>query len=467
MAAAPLTLDPRLATDAASARVARLVYRSLVDLDAQSRPVPGLARWESLGPTRYRFTLGGEGRRFHDGTWLTAADVKATAEAILDPAGGSPHRATLAAVARVEALGEDTVDFHLRAPDPLFVGRLTFGVMPASQLTAAGTDTPLAVGSGPFAVLSRADDRLTLRRTRDGLVVTFLRVPDPTMRALKLLKGEVDLLQGDLPPELVAWLGSRPGVQVGQGRGTTFTYLAFNLEDPITSRIEVRRGVALAIDRPAITARLLRDTARPAGGMLPPQHWAGLAGGEGPRHDLAAARTLFEAVGYTPGRPLAIELKTSSDPLRLRIATVLQHQLRQVGVDLAVRSYDWAAFYADVKAGRFQTCTLSWVALRSPDVFRYAFHSASLPPAGANRGRYRDPLADDLIERAEAAPTEAEQAALFRALQARLLETLPYVPLWYEDPVFVARDDVLGYRVDADGGYDGLSEVAVRRGEAR
>lgn len=181
----------------------------------------------------------------------------------------------------------------------------------------------------------------------------------------------------------------------------------------------------------------------------------------------AAPWTLFEAVGYTPGRPLAIELKTSSDPLRLRIATVLQHQLRQVGVDLAVRSYDWAAFYADVKAGRFQSCTLSWVALRSPDVFRYAFHSASLPPAGANRGRYRDPLADDLIERAEAAPTEAEQAALFRALQARLLETLPYVPLWYEDPVFVARREVVGYRVDADGGYDGLSEVAVRPGVAR
>ncbi len=467
MAAVPLTLDPRLATDAASTRVARLVYRSLVELDAQSRPVPGLARWEALGPTHYRFTLGDEGRRFHDGTWLTAADVKATADAILDPDGGSPHRATLAAVARVEALDEDTVDVRLRAPDPLFPGRLVFGVMPASQPRPAGRDAPLPIGSGPFAAVSRADDRLQLRRTRDGLTVTFLRVPDPTMRALKLLKGEVDLLQGDLPPELVAWLGSRAGVQVGQGRGTTFSYLAFNLEDPITSRIEVRRGVALAIDRRAITARLLRDTARPAAGMLPPEHWAGLAGVEGLRHDPAAARALLGTLGFGPARPLAIELKTSSDPLRLRIATVLQHQLRQVGVDLAVRSYDWAAFYADVKAGRFQTCTLSWVALRSPDVFRYAFHSAALPPGGANRGRYRDPVADDLIERAEAAPAEAEQAALFRALQARLLETLPYVPLWYEDPVFVARDDVLGYRVDADGGYDGLSEVEVRRGEPR
>jgi peptide/nickel transport system substrate-binding protein len=429
--------------------------------------VPGLARWEPLGPTRYRFTLGEEGRRFHDGTRLIAADVRATVEAIRDPTGGSPHRATLAAVARVEAPDENTVDFFLRSSDPLFPGRLTFGVMPAARLAEAGASAPDPIGSGPFAVASRTEDRLELRRTADGLAVTFLRVADPTMRALKLLKGEVDLLQGDLPPELVAWLGARPGVQVGQGRGTTFTYLAFNLEDPVTARPEVRGAVAQAVDRSAIASRLLRGTARPAAGLLPPEHWAGLSGAEGPRYDPESARSLLQGLGYGPGRPLALELKTSSDPLRLRIATVLQYQLRQVGVDLAVRSYDWAAFYADVKAGRFQTCTLSWVALRSPEIFRYAFHSASLPPAGANRGRYRDALADELIERAETAPIEAEQAARFRELQARLLVTLPYVPLWYEDPVFVASDRVLGYQVDADGGYDGLARVALRPGGSR
>ncbi|MCU0935200.1 MAG: ABC transporter substrate-binding protein, partial [Gammaproteobacteria bacterium] len=201
VAAVPLTLDPRLATDAASTRAVRLVYRSLVELDAESRPVPGLARWEPLGPTRYRFTLGEEGRRFHDGTRLIAADVRATVEAIRDPTGGSPHRATLAAVARVEAPDENTVDFFLRSSDPLFPGRLTFGVMPAARLAEAGASAPDPIGSGPFAVASRTEDRLELRRTADGLAVTFLRVADPTMRALKLLKGEVDLLQGDLPPE--------------------------------------------------------------------------------------------------------------------------------------------------------------------------------------------------------------------------------------------------------------------------
>ena len=89
---APVTLDPRQATDAASTRINRLLYRSLVDFDGRFRAVPDLARWERPEPTRYRFVLGTQGRRFHDGTRLTARDVKATYDSILDPDGTSPHR---------------------------------------------------------------------------------------------------------------------------------------------------------------------------------------------------------------------------------------------------------------------------------------------------------------------------------------------------------------------------------------
>jgi peptide/nickel transport system substrate-binding protein len=459
LATSPLTLDPRHATDAASTRFVRLLYRSLVDFDEESRPVPSLARWEIVSPTHYRFTLGLDGRCFHDGAPLTAHDVKATYDAVLDPAGGSPHRTMLGMIERVETAADDTVEFYLKAPDPLFPGRLTIGVMPARALATGHPFGQQPLGSGPFALAEWEGDRLRLRRVADGLTFTFVRVPDPTMRALKLIKGEVDMLQGDLPPELVAWLGGRPELRVDQGRGTTFSYLAFNLADPVAGQLAVRQAVGHAVDRPAIARELLRGTVRLASGLLPPDHWAGHPHLDGPRYDPTRSRTLLGDLGYGPSRPLSLDLKTSSDPLRVRIATVLQHQLGEVGVDLAVRSYDWAAFYADVKGGRFQVATLSWVALRTPDIFRHAFHSGSLPPAGANRGRYVDPVVDDLIDRAERTADESEQAALFRGLQERLLETLPYLPLWFEDTVFVARRDVTGYRISADGGYDGLSDV--------
>jgi peptide/nickel transport system substrate-binding protein len=460
LATAPVTLDPRFATDALSSRLVRLLYRAPVDFDVESRPVPALARWRALTPTRYRLTLGAAGRRFHDGTVLTARDVKATYDSVLDRASGSPHRASLGAVSAVEALDDDTLDFHLREADPLFAGRLTIGVLPARLLALGHPFGQRPIGSGPFALVGWPEEgRLTLRRLADSQDITLLRVADPTMRVLKLLGGEVDMTQGDLPPELVAWLAGRPGIQVQRGSGSTFTYLGFNLADPVTGGLAVRRAVALALDRAAIGRSLLQGTVRPAASILPPEHWAGYRGEPGITHDPDRARALLGELGYGPERPLPLTLVTSSDPLRTRIAAVVQHQLRQVGIRLAVRSFDWATFYADVKAGRFQTYLLSWVAIRTPDIFRHAFHSRALPPAGANRGRYADPVVDDLIERAERATGEDEQAELFRAVQARLLETLPYVPLWYEEPVFVARDGVSGYRVSADGGYDGLEGV--------
>jgi peptide/nickel transport system substrate-binding protein len=276
---------------------------------------------------------------------------------------------------------------------------------------------------------------------------------------MKLLRGEIDLLQGDLPPELTDYLGHQPQVQVKRAPGVNFSYLGFNLEDPHTGRPEVRQAIAQAIDREAILRHLFRGAGRLAAGMFPPEHWAG-GPGTGPSHDPERARALLAAAGYGPDRPLALTYKTSSDPFRVRLATVIQAQLAEVGILLKVQSYDWGTFYGDVKAGRFQLYALSWVGVRTPDIFRYAFHSASVPPKGANRGRYVSPTADRLIEAARVEPDLERAADLYRALQSLLLEDLPYVPLWYEDQVFAARPDIRGYRLAPDGNYEGLLDVS-------
>ena len=133
---APLTLDPRFATDAASARINRLLYRRLVEFDERARPIPGIATWQRLDATHYRFLLGNEGRDFHDGTRLTAADVKATYDFILDPANASPHRSALALIDHIATPDAEHVDIFLNRADSLFPGYLVIGIVPARLIAA-------------------------------------------------------------------------------------------------------------------------------------------------------------------------------------------------------------------------------------------------------------------------------------------------------------------------------------------
>ena len=457
LAAAPVNLDPRYATDAASERINRLVYARLTDHDAQARPAASLASWKRLDPRHYRFTLGAQAREFHDGQRLVADDVAATYRSILDPAGRSPHRAALSMVERIEVRDPDTLDFYLNRPDALFPGYLTIGILPAGAIADGQNFERRPMGSGAFRLLDwKEGGSLTLERRADGQRVVFEPVRDPTMRVLKLLRGEIDLLQNDLPPELLGYLERQPGIHVQRRPGSNFAYLGFQLQDADTGRPLVRRAIALAIDRDAIIDYIFHGAARPAAALLPPEHWAGATQLAPITPDPQQARQLLRQAGYTPDRPLQLTYKTSSDPFRVRIASVIQQQLAAVGIDARIRSYDWGTFYGDIKAGRFQLYSLAWVGIKSPDIFRYAFHSDSVPPAGANRGRLSDPVVDRLIGQAGQADSLETQARIYRELQQRLLAQLPYVPLWYEDQYVATGPRIDGYTLAADGAYDAL-----------
>lgn len=457
-------LDPRLATDATSERVNRLLYRRLVEFDARGLPVPGIATWEQPAPTRYRFRLGREGRELPDGSRLAAGDVAATYRSILAADSLSPHRALLSIIRAVEPTGQDTVDFELEQPDPLFPAYLGIGILPAAGIEAGRVFSETPLGSGGFRLAAPLEPgRLALLRRRDGQRVELIRVADPSVRVMKLLRGEVQLLQNDLSPELTGYLAGREGIRVSTRPGANFSYLGFNLADPLTGRLALRRAIAHGIDRETLVRHLFQGRARAAEMIFPPEHWAGHPGLQAHGHDPELAARLVSELGAragrAPGKPLRLVYKTSSDPFRVRLATAIQAQLAPIGIDLAVQSLDWGTFFGDVKAGRFQLYGLTWVGIRIPDIFRYAFHSSSVPPEGANRGRYHSPAADRLMDGARTEPDLDAQAALYRGLQERLHLDLPYVPLWYEDQILAARPEVRGYTLAADGNYDALEHT--------
>jgi peptide/nickel transport system substrate-binding protein len=458
--AAPVTLDPRFSTDAISYRITRLIYRSLIDFDDQFQAIPDLANWEQISLDHYRFTLGADGREFHDGSRLTANDIKASYESVLNSDNVSPHRASIEMIESMEIIDDDTIDFNLSRPDPLFPGRLVIGILPEKLILEEHNFNRAPVGSGAMKLSEWKDDaRLKLQRLSDNQLIEFIALKDPTVRVLKLLRGEIDIIQGNISPEIVTWLTERDSVQVKRKQGDTFTYLGFNLEDEVTGNELIRQAIAYAIDRDSIIQYVMRKSARKAGAIFPPYHWAGNADLIGHEYDPDKAKALLKQAGYSLESPLQISYKTSSDPFRLRLATIIQDQLKTVGINIDIRSYDWGTFYGDIKAGRFQMYSLSWVGLKMPDVFRYVFHSTSVPPNGANRGRFKNVRVDELIETAELEPSLTKQAEYYRELQQILFDTLPAIPLWYEDNVLAIRKDIHDYELSTDGNFDALNKT--------
>ena len=456
-------MDTRHMTDAASFRIGRLIYQRLVDFDDQMQVIPSIASWKLINPQQYKFTLQ-PGLTFHNGMPLGSEDVKATYDYILDRKHGSPHRGTLAIIDHIETPDQQTVIFHLKRADALFPAYLIIGILPAELIRNNHRFEILPVGSGPFRLVEWPEEaRMIVERISDKQMFEFIEVPKPLTRSLKLARGEIHMMQNNIPSELVGWLKQQPGLQVQRRHGSNFSYLGLNMEDPELSKAEIRLAMAYAIDRKQIIDYIFQQDAREAAALLPSDHWAGNPQLIPLKYQPEKARQLLQSAGYSLTHPLKLTFKTSSDPFRVRLATIIQDQLKQVGIEIEIRSYDWGTFYGDIKEGRFQLFSLSWVGIKTPDIFRYVFHSSAIPPNGANRGRYKNARVDGLIEAAEQQTSPAAQAKLYQALQTLLLEDLPYIPLWYEDHIFISNQNISGYEISADGNFDGLLTTTLKQ----
>jgi peptide/nickel transport system substrate-binding protein len=455
---APVNLNPLQATDAVSSRIIRLIYQPLISFGQDDKPVPNIAQWQQLTAKHYRFTLIKQ-PVFHHGKSLTVNDIKATYDAVLDTRNASPHRNSLKHIEQIVIVDEKTIDFHLNRADPIFPAFLVVGIMPLDLLEKQHPFNTRPIGSGAFKFVSWPySGQLFLQRQSDQQAFEFLEVKNPTVRVLKLIKGELDMLQNNLPPEHIAYLKKVEQLNYIRHKGVNYSYLGFNLQDETTANPVIRKAIAHAIDRDRIIRFALGDAAEPANSFFPEQHWVSQRF-EGYEFDPRQARTLMKSLGYSEHRRLALSYKTSSDPFRIRIASIIQSQLKDIFIDVSIKSYDWGTFFGDIKQGRFQLYSLTWVGIKSPDIFRYVFHSSSLPPTGANRGRLNDKQIDQLIEQAEQEQDLQEQADLYRRLQMRLNERLPYVSLWYEDNLAFFNKQITGYQLSGDGHYDGLKLV--------
>ena len=469
---APESIDPRLAADAYGTQILQMTHASLIRMDAAGNPVPDLAeRWEQTGPASFLFRLRG-GIRFHDGRELTSADVRSTFEWILDPKNRSPHRHAYSAISRIETPDERTVLFRLTEPFAPFLAGMVRGIVPRGAPVSAYSPP---VGAGPYRIDDFQRDEAVRLSPYEGyfggppaierVVVKF--VPDTNVRFLELKKGSVNFVLNGVDPDLVPAALENRNLVTEEGPGSNASYLGFNLRDPILSDLRVRRAIAQAIDRESIVRAIWGGHADIADSILAPGFWAHAEGIPPVRYDPGSAAALLDAAGYRdpdgagPKVRFTLTYKTSQNELRRRIAAVFQEQMRQVGIAVEVHSYEWGTFFSDIRKGNFQLYSLTWVGIQDPDIYHYVFHSGSVPPAGANRGGYRNVEIDRLVEAGRREISRERRKAIYGRVQRILARELPIVPLWIHRNLLVRDRRFTGFVITPDEDYGSVREMRV------
>ena len=471
MPTAPINLDPRYGQDDVSARAQQLIFSNLLTLDDHLKVAPGLgASWDTTDYQTYVVHLR-QGVYFHDGHELTSRDVVYTFTSVLDPAMASPYRGGYRDLESVSALDKYTVKFVAKRPTGAFLINLVMKIVP----DGAGRElNQHPVGTGPYRFFEYvADDHLEVRRFDnyyEGAArnrgVVFKVVPDDIMQGLELRKGGADLIVNDLAPDIVYQL-EHDGLSLATAPGLDYQYLAFNFRDPILKDLRVRRAIGFAIDRRSIVEYLRRGLATPAIGMLPPTNWAFEPNVFTFDYDPAEAVRLLEEAGYTdpdgagPRPRLTLTLKTSTTEFNRLQSAVIQQNLKAVGINLEIRTYEFATMFADILKGNFQMYSLQWVggALADPDILRRVFHSQMTPPTGFNRGHYSDAETDRLIDEATQAITPEDRRARYGKVQQRVAELAPYISLWTKTNYAIARPDLRGVQLTPTVDFSFLKNV--------
>jgi peptide/nickel transport system substrate-binding protein len=422
----PRGFDPRFSTNNTySARIMQLIYDTLLVKDDNFELIPSLAEKfeESADHQTFTFRLR-PNVKFHSGKPLTAADVKHTFQSLLSPELKSPIRGLLDKITSIETPDAMTVIFRAREPYYTFLANLpAIGIIP----DGAGLEMGNApVGTGPYKFVAYSEGDLVKLEANQGYWGGAPAIPrvhvkfvaDNGTRQAELMGGDVDIAYNTgFDPETIRALRGRRGIQIVEAEGVNVDYLGANLSSSsLMSNVKVRQAVAYAFDRNIIISRLLRDQAVRADAILPTSHWAYEKQVTAYDLNIERAKQLLDEAGFRdpdgdgPQTRLAITLMTNTTQITRNIASVMKEQLRHVGINLELESFEFATLLDKVTKGQFDMYYLRVVgANHNTDVFQFIYH-----------GRYQNAEFNDAIARLRNETEAAKMQPLLNTIAANL-----------------------------------------------
>ena len=471
LVAEPVNLDPPQVTDLNSNRVGRRIVETLVTFPEESTQiVPGLAEsWTiSKDGLQYTFKLR-RGITFHDGTPLNAEAVKFSIERQINPnhpaykLGKYPFaNFFFGNVKAVEVLSEERVAFLLNEARASFIAVLAQGAASIVSPTAVmkwGPDYPThPVGTGPFRFASwDRGQRVILEKNPTYWKypvkverVIYRPIVEDQARLTELLTGTLDVIVG-VPADFVSQLEQNAKITLLKQVGAHVWYLGMNNQKKPFDDKRVRQALNYAVNKDAIVKDVLKGTGAASRGPVLPGTWGADPALKAYPYDPERAKKLLAEAGYPSGFSTTLWVPESGSGMQAPVAmsTVMQSNLKAVGVNVSLQTMEWGAYLAKLRTKEQELFALSWMAgTEDPDMVMYPLlHSSQWTPVGPNRALYKNARFDTLLQQARLTTDQAKRAQLYREAQRVLVDDAPWVFVDHEIQIAALSKRVQGFKL--------------------
>ncbi len=450
----PDQLDPQKTTAYPSFQVLENVFDTLVEPDADLEMQPALAEeWTtSEDGLTWTFTLRDD-VTWHNGREFVADDVVYSYRRIIDEKLSNSYR--FSSVKDITAPDPRTVVITLNEPTPGLLANL--GAFKGTAIVAQenvedGSIAREPIGTGPFSFESYAPgDSLEIVRNDeywgdevalDGVRFTF--VSEPTVALTNVQGGEAQWTD-NLPPQQVESLQGGDELQVEAVPSNDYWYFAANQAREPFDDPRVRQALAYGIDREQIAEAAKFGLATVNQTAIPEdsRYYYDYAPYD---RDVDKAKSLLQEAGVTGRLPMEL-IVTNEFPETVTSGQVMQDQLEEIGVDVEVRTLDFAAWLDAQGKGDFDAFMLGWLGNVDPDDFYYAQHHSS----GINNfQKYSNPEVDRALDAARSETDEDERKSLYDEAVKQIVDDASYVYLYNPQVVQGWTSEVQGYEVRAD-----------------
>lgn len=468
------SMDPHFLNASPNIGLSRNIFETLVQMDPDSRIVPGLAEsWRQVDDATWEFKL--RQATFSDGSPVTAADVVWSLDRPATVTGSvSPFTIYTRPIVGKTAVDDRTVQLKTAGAYPLLLADLTnIFVVSRKATEGAGSEQFMrgqaVIGSGPYKFVSfTPDDRVQLTANErywggkpawDNVTLRFLT--NDTARLTALVTGDVDAIENVPPADLEkARADAKLTVAAKKSHRLVFLFLDGGRDvtpgvaaldgSPLKTNplkdVRVRRAVNMAIDRKAIADRLMQGLAYPTTNLVTETMEGFDPALEKVPFDPNGARALLAEAGFKDGFALTIGTPNNRLINDAKVTQAIAQMLTRVGIKTAVDAVPFSVINTRGGKGEFSSVLMGWGAqtaeASSPLRAMIACANKERGWGAVNWSNYCNPDLDRLLGEAIATVDKEKRSALLRQASDVVAKEVAIVPLYFQATTWAARKGI-------------------------